>query len=82
MHPRIRIPLWAAVLVALAAFAWRIAFGGLGSLGRSDALVAGLFLILLVAVWVIRRWVASGDAAEEQSETRHEPGSRDSDDAE
>ncbi len=54
------MPLWVAVAIAAAAFALRAVLRG-PSFDRGDAIVLGLFVIVLVITAVGRRWVASAE---------------------
>lgn len=61
LHPRIRLPLWAAAAIVLAALVWHVAFQGWRSLGPLDFALLGVFVGLLLVVWVIRRWGEESD---------------------
>ncbi len=77
IHPKVRLPLWAAVAVVIAAFARRTLLRGF-SFDRTDALVLGLFVLVLVVTAIVRQWVAEeateGHDASREEEHRSTPG--------
>lgn len=64
LHPKVRMPLWAAVAIVVAAFAWRLAVQGARSFGAPELAAAVLFGGMLIVVSLIRRWNAREDVAE------------------
>jgi hypothetical protein len=57
------MPLWVAVAIVAAAFAFRALLRG-PSFDRGDALVLTLFVVVLAATAFVRRWVAAADRRE------------------
>jgi hypothetical protein len=57
------MPLWVAVAIVAAAFAFRALLRG-PSFDRGDALVLALFVVVLAVTAFVRRWVAAADQRE------------------
>lgn len=74
LHPNIRMPLWAAVVIPAAAYLVRSVARGFDFEPDlpSDVLVFGLLAILIVAVWAARRSRATNQS--------HDPLSQEMDD--
>ncbi len=57
------MPLWVAVAIVAAAFAFRALLRG-PSFDRGDALVLALFVVVLTVTAFVRSWVAAADQRE------------------
>jgi hypothetical protein len=57
------MPLWVAVAIVAAAFAFRALLRG-PSFDRTDALVLALFVVVLAVTAFVRRWIAAADQRE------------------
>jgi hypothetical protein len=76
------MPLWVAVAIVAAAFAFRALLRG-PSFDRGDALVLALFVVVLTVTAFVRRWVAAADERERTesstSDIENSPGVADDD---
>lgn len=69
-HPNIKLPLWLAVLIPAAAYVYRSVSRGFDFMPDLplDALVLGMFLVLLGVVYLGRRARAQYESDEHQAE--------------